>query len=68
MATNDILESFGNAKTTRNNNSSRFGKYMELQFNDANKIESAHIKTYLLERSRIVGQPEGERYIAWILV
>ncbi|KAJ1914183.1 Myosin type-2 heavy chain 1 [Mycoemilia scoparia] len=61
MATNPVLESFGNAKTTRNDNSSRFGKYLEIHFNDKLAISSASIRTYLLERSRLVFQPKTER-------
>ncbi|KAI9335806.1 P-loop containing nucleoside triphosphate hydrolase protein [Pilaira anomala] len=61
MATNPIMESFGNAKTTRNNNSSRFGKYIEIQFDNRQNIVGAKIRTYLLERSRLIFQPESER-------
>lgn len=61
LATNPIMEAFGNAKTTRNDNSSRFGKYLELQFNKDHEIIGAIIRTYLLERSRVVFQPETER-------
>ncbi|CAG8478778.1 2502_t:CDS:10 [Paraglomus occultum] len=61
LATNPIMESFGNAKTTRNDNSSRFGKYLEIQFDNATNIIGAKIRTYLLERSRLVYQPEAER-------
>ncbi|CAG8571930.1 12_t:CDS:10 [Funneliformis caledonium] len=61
MATNPIMESFGNAKTTRNDNSSRFGKYFEIQFDKHQNIIGAKIRTYLLERSRLVYQPETER-------
>ncbi|SMN21492.1 similar to Saccharomyces cerevisiae YAL029C MYO4 One of two type V myosin motors (along with MYO2) involved in actin-based transport of cargos [Maudiozyma saulgeensis] len=61
LATNPILEAFGNAKTTRNDNSSRFGKYLEIMFNEESRIVGARIRTYLLERSRLVFQPESER-------
>lgn len=61
LATNPIMEAFGNAKTTRNDNSSRFGKYLSISFNKENQILGAQIKTYLLERSRLVFQPAQER-------
>jgi len=66
LATNPIMEAFGNAKTTRNDNSSRFGKYIEIQFHKDDttgrvKICGAKTRTYLLERSRLVFQPKTER-------
>ncbi|KAJ9098937.1 hypothetical protein QFC19_006161 [Naganishia cerealis] len=61
LASNPIMEAFGNAKTTRNDNSSRFGKYIEVLFNPEHEIVGARIRTYLLERSRLVYQPESER-------
>ncbi|OJJ48770.1 hypothetical protein ASPZODRAFT_90600 [Penicilliopsis zonata CBS 506.65] len=61
LATNPVMEAFGNAKTTRNDNSSRFGKYIEIMFDEKANIIGAKIRTYLLERSRLVFQPLNER-------
>eukprot|EP00040_Diaphanoeca_grandis_P029379 m.172059 g.172059 ORF g.172059 m.172059 type:complete len:1230 (+) comp31666_c7_seq6:107-3796(+) len=61
LAANPLLESFGNAKTTRNNNSSRFGKFVELHFNRNSLVIGAHIIHYLLEKSRIIDQTSEER-------
>ncbi|KAL1496526.1 hypothetical protein AB1Y20_016479 [Prymnesium parvum] len=61
LASNPLLEAFGNARTLRNNNSSRFGKFIEIQFNSDFKMSGARIHVYLLEKSRVVAQSEGER-------
>ncbi|KAI9918945.1 hypothetical protein PsorP6_011466 [Peronosclerospora sorghi] len=58
---NPLLESFGNAKTVRNDNSSRFGKFTELQFTLEGQLIGARSRTYLLEKSRVTTQAQGER-------
>ncbi|XP_053356111.1 unconventional myosin-Va isoform X3 [Clarias gariepinus] len=61
LASNPIMESIGNAKTTRNDNSSRFGKYIEIGFDKRYHIIGANMRTYLLEKSRVVFQADDER-------
>ena len=61
VATNPILESYGNAKTSRNDNSSRFGKFIRIHFTTAGKLAGCDIESYLLEKSRITQQQDVER-------
>lgn len=61
LATNPLLESFGCAKTLRNNNSSRHGKYLQIQFNQQAEPVGASVTNYLLEKARVVGQIQNER-------
>ena len=61
LESNPLLEAFGNAKTSRNDNSSRFGKFTEISFDAGGQVTGAAISTYLLERSRVVSVSTPER-------
>eukprot|EP00804_Cyclotella_cryptica_P019435 CCRYP_006620-RA/>CCRYP_006620-RA protein AED:0.11 eAED:0.11 QI:212/1/1/1/0.77/0.9/10/1132/973 len=61
LQSNPILEAFGNARTLRNDNSSRFGKYIDIHFTNKGKLSGAKIETYLLEKVRLIHPSEGER-------
>ncbi|XP_062706929.1 myosin heavy chain, muscle isoform X20 [Aedes albopictus] len=61
VQTNPVLEAYGNAKTVRNDNSSRFGKFIRIHFTGSGKLAGADIETYLLEKARVISQQSLER-------
>jgi myosin protein heavy chain len=61
VQTNPVLEAFGNARTVRNNNSSRFGKFIRIHFTNDGRVSGCDIEHYLLEKSRVIRQAPGER-------
>ncbi|KAJ0442577.1 putative myosin ATPase [Helianthus annuus] len=69
LESNPVLQAFGNAKIVKNNNSSRFGKFVEIQFDKQGKMSRAVVRTYLLERSRVcqVSDPEMNYHCFYML-
>ena len=60
VVSSTVLEAFGNAKTARNHNSSRFGKFFKMQFSKSHEIVGGEIDTFLLEQARVTRQNDGE--------